>query len=239
MSVNETSRLFKIRDWNDLYEVHQSRRPTMMFWVPMTNRMGEDGYIELMGHPSGAAFLGAWTAIVFVASRCVPRGHLIRSTGVPHTLESINRISRIPLEILREAIPFFIHEINWLEEVEFAAAQDANASTEPVKPNGHAPRIITPFDEWWKVWTEGTRQTTDQAAAQNDFMKYVTPGELEACMVCLRDFVMGDRTIRGIGIPDPQNWIRKHAKDNWSARWQRPKKSRGQEVEENLQRMHR
>jgi hypothetical protein len=37
--------------------------------------MDGDGYTELVDHDDGAAHLGAWCAIVQIASKCDPRKH--------------------------------------------------------------------------------------------------------------------------------------------------------------------
>ncbi len=60
----------RICDWDTLYENNRTRGYKKLNWVPIPNRMDGDGYTELVDHPNGAAHLGAWIAIVQVASRC-------------------------------------------------------------------------------------------------------------------------------------------------------------------------
>jgi hypothetical protein len=107
--------VLRIKDWTVRYEVNRTRELKRMDWVPMPNSMDGDGYTELMNHRHGAAHLGAWLAIVQIASKCEPRGCLIRRCGAPHDPESLSRISRISAKVFAEAIPRLL-EIKWLEE---------------------------------------------------------------------------------------------------------------------------
>ena len=85
-----------------------------MNWIPVPNKHDGDGYTQLVDHPAGAAHFGAWMAILQVASRCHPRGTLVRSGGIPHTAASLGRITRLPASIFEDAIPRLL-EIGWLE----------------------------------------------------------------------------------------------------------------------------
>jgi hypothetical protein len=107
---------YRIRDWTSLYENNRTRELKRLDWVPVPNRMDGDGYTELLDHPAGVSHLGAWLALVQIASRCDPRGTLMRDRGKAHDFRSLSRISRIPAETFEEAIPRFL-DIGWLEEL--------------------------------------------------------------------------------------------------------------------------
>lgn len=107
-------RLYRVTSWNTIYENNRSRDLKKTDWVPIPNRLDGDGYTELVDHPNGAAHYGAWLAIVLIASRCNPRGVLLREGSKPHTPHSLARMSRLPAEIFEESIPRFI-DIGWLE----------------------------------------------------------------------------------------------------------------------------
>lgn len=107
---------FRIRNWNELYENNRTRDLKRLDWVPIPNRMDGDGYTELLDHPNGAAHLGAWIALVQIASKCQTRGTLSREGGAGHDPKTLSRISRIPAAIFEEAIPRFV-EIGWLENI--------------------------------------------------------------------------------------------------------------------------
>ena len=111
---NLSGEVLRVRDWNLLFENNRTRGLKHLDWVPMQNRMDCDGYTELVDHPNGVAHLGAWLAIVWIASRCHTRGTLTRDNGQPHTAESLARVSRIPVVILEEALLRLLR-IGWLE----------------------------------------------------------------------------------------------------------------------------
>jgi len=105
-----------VTDWDANFENNRTRELKVMTWVPVPNKQDGDGYTELIEeHPAGAAHFGAWIAILEVASKCEPRGNLVRSTGEWHTVASLSRISRIPVTVLEEAIPRLI-KIGWLTD---------------------------------------------------------------------------------------------------------------------------
>jgi len=108
------SEILKITDWDKHFECSQSRHLKRMAWVPVRVNQAGIGYAELLDHPNGAAHFGSWIAIVEVAALCEPRGTLVRDNGKPQDVESLSRVTRIPTEILSEAIPRLLH-IGWLE----------------------------------------------------------------------------------------------------------------------------
>ena len=133
--------VYRVRNWDDLYENNRTRELRRMEWVPVLNRMDTDPYTELVaGHEAGPAHLGVWLAVLMIASRCDPRGTLLREcrsqvresrmwvrddrTQVrhengpePHTPQSLARMSHLPAGLVEEAILRLL-EIGWLEEVE-------------------------------------------------------------------------------------------------------------------------
>ncbi len=127
--------IYRIKDWKLHFENNRTRELKVLAWVPVPNKMDGDGYTELVSHPSGAAHLGAWLAMVEIASRCEPRGTLVRAHAPqegatrsqepapqgrtrprPHDSGSPSRISRLPAAVFDEVIPRLL-EIGWIEEV--------------------------------------------------------------------------------------------------------------------------
>lgn len=108
--------LYVIANWSENFENNRTRELKNLAWVPMPNRHDGDGYTELMDHPKAAAHYGAWCAIVQVASKCDPRGTLVRDGQKPHDSRSLSRITRIPEAVFNEAIPRLL-EIGWLNAV--------------------------------------------------------------------------------------------------------------------------
>ena len=106
---------YSIKDWSSLYENNRTRDMAVMRWVPVPNRHDGDGYTTLVDRKNGAAMLGCWLAILQVASKCNPRGTLLRDSGQPHTPDSISRITRIPAELIAECIIILVTECKWLD----------------------------------------------------------------------------------------------------------------------------
>lgn len=145
--------MYRVKDWDSLYENNRSRDVLELEWVPFKNRHDGDGFTELMDHPNGMAHLGAWVLLVQVASKCgkpagkcgpgeTPRGTLRRDNGKPHDARSISRMCGGDAAIFEEAIPRFL-EIEWLEIIPddlgtcINPHQSAPIPQEPaVKPQG-------------------------------------------------------------------------------------------------------
>lgn len=111
----------RVRDWDSLYENHRSRELKKLEYVPVKNKMDGDGYSFLLEHKNGAAHLGAWVAILQIASRCKDRGLLVGSDGCPYDTAALSRISRIPKKIFDEVIPRLIDGCKWLESLPLVA----------------------------------------------------------------------------------------------------------------------
>jgi uncharacterized phage protein (TIGR02220 family) len=104
----------EIVDWDKHYENNRTRELKQMQWVPIPNRQDGDGYTELLDHKNGPSHFGAWCALVQVASRCDPRGTLLRDSAVPHDEASLARMTRIPFEVWKEALPRLL-SIGWIK----------------------------------------------------------------------------------------------------------------------------
>ncbi len=113
------SEVFRIKDWEKHFENAQSRKYRNISWVPIPNKHDGDGYSSLvLGHPNGPAHYAAWITIIQVASKCEPRGTLLRDGSQPHTSASLARKTRLPEELFAEAIPRLIDaEVGWMEVV--------------------------------------------------------------------------------------------------------------------------
>jgi len=122
---------YRIRNWSLHFENNRTREIKEMAWVPVPNRMDGDGYTELVDHPEGAAHLGAWLAILQIASKCEERGVLRRDGGQPHDARSLSRISRLPPSVFETALARLV-EIGWLESLD--PAVEGESETAPPAP---------------------------------------------------------------------------------------------------------
>jgi hypothetical protein len=107
-------KLWRISEWGKNFENNRTRGLKTMLWVPIPVNLAGNGVTELLDHPNGAAHLGVWLTLIEVAARCAPRGTLVRGNGTPHDRESLSRITRIPVEIIEEAMPR-LQRIGWIE----------------------------------------------------------------------------------------------------------------------------
>ena len=106
---------YRIKDWANAYENNRTRELKYMDWIPIPNRHDGDGYTLLVDRENGAQMLGAWLAILQVASKCDPRGTLLRDSATPHDSASIGRITRIPKAIVQQALDILVNECKWVE----------------------------------------------------------------------------------------------------------------------------
>jgi hypothetical protein len=128
--------LYRVKDWNDLYENNRSRAVKELEWVPVPNRHDGEGYSIVMEHPRAAEIYTAWHLILQVASRCQPRGSLLRPSGTPHTPASLALKTRGKAEWFELALTFLSsQEVGWLEVVEVAEKQ-------PIPPQRQETAIV-------------------------------------------------------------------------------------------------
>lgn len=82
----------------------------------MPNKQDGDGYTLVMQEKDGAAILGAWTTLLQVASKCDPRGTLMRDCKIPHDAVSLSRITRIPEAVFQRALKILsAQDVMWLD----------------------------------------------------------------------------------------------------------------------------
>jgi hypothetical protein len=104
---------YQITNWNVHFENNRTRELKRLEWVPVPNSIDNLGYIRLVTHPNGAAHLGAWLAILEVASRQKVRGTLPQDgAGLSQSLAAI---SRLPASVFDEVLPRLL-ELQWIQE---------------------------------------------------------------------------------------------------------------------------
>lgn len=128
--------LYKIKDWDRLYENHQTRLLKRMVWVPVRNQMDNEGYLTLVDHPDGPSHFAAWIAILEVASRCRERGILSRADGSAHNPRSLAIITRLPAGLFEEALPRLV-SIGWMTENKAHGALPQESRAEPQESCGN------------------------------------------------------------------------------------------------------
>jgi len=93
-----------VRDWPGRFENHRTRELRTLSWIPESTDLGGDTYAAILDHPDGPAHFGAAVGIHIAASKGIPRGYLRREDGRPHDAESLARLLRMPVPLVRDAI---------------------------------------------------------------------------------------------------------------------------------------
>jgi hypothetical protein len=117
--LEDDLKLYKIKNWDSLYENNRTRELKRLEWFPMPNKQDGDGYTFIMEQKDGAAIFGAWVACVQVASRCgnpAGRGVLMRDGKMPHDSQSLSRMTRIPAAIIEKMLSVCSsQDVSWFE----------------------------------------------------------------------------------------------------------------------------
>lgn len=106
--------IYRIKNWNDIYENNRSRTVKDLSWVPIPNRHDGEAYSRMMIQKDAAIYFSVWILLLQVASRCQPRGTLLTSACQPHNAESLAIKTRAKLEWFEKSLPFLV-QIGWLE----------------------------------------------------------------------------------------------------------------------------
>jgi hypothetical protein len=65
--LNENE-VYWVKDWTGTTRTIAPGFCKMMIWLPIPNRLDNEGYIELVCHQNGPAHFGVWIAVLQVAS---------------------------------------------------------------------------------------------------------------------------------------------------------------------------
>lgn len=132
--------LLVIRDWTDLFENNRTRELKKLDWLPLPNDLSSDGYTELITHRRGPSHFAVWIVLLQMASRCEPRGFLIRSNRVAHDFASISRVTRMPVKLIAEAVERLL-AIGWLETKELSDEISHPAAPKPQETDASRARV--------------------------------------------------------------------------------------------------
>lgn len=110
--------LYKVRNWEKIYEVNRTREMKIMQWIALPVKLTSDGYTLIMEKESGPTIFGTFVAVLEVAALCDPRGTLVRSDGTPHTVDTLSRITRISKKYVEEMLNVCTRECKWFEAID-------------------------------------------------------------------------------------------------------------------------
>ncbi len=107
--------LYKIKDWDTNFENSKTRQLKKLNWLPISNNLAGDGYIELIEKKDGPALFGTWIAVCEAASKCKIRGTLVRDNGEPHNPKTLARITRIQEKLIVNMLDVCQKDPIWIE----------------------------------------------------------------------------------------------------------------------------
>jgi hypothetical protein len=109
--------IYRVKNWNELYEKAQTRKCKEMKWVAVPNKLDGSGYAVIASHPRSCELFTAWILILEVASKMPTRGLLFKD-GKSVGPRELARRTRFPEDIFGLAFNVLVEpEIDWLERV--------------------------------------------------------------------------------------------------------------------------
>jgi hypothetical protein len=119
---------YRVRNWEKHFENNRSKTVSKLSWVPIPNSHDGEGFATVISHKDAAEIFSAWILILQVASRCHPRGSLVREGGKPYDAASLALRTRGQLKWFEKAMPILL-EVGWIEEFASEWHSDGSALT--------------------------------------------------------------------------------------------------------------
>lgn len=113
-------KVYSIRGWNENFENNRSRTVKDLAWVAIPNRHDGEHFSTIMNAERGAEIFSAWVLMLQVASRCQPRGSLLRDNKKPHNASSLSVKTRAPENWFILAFEFLEKHTDWLDVKELS-----------------------------------------------------------------------------------------------------------------------
>jgi len=205
---------YSVTRWDECYENNRTRGMVVMQWIPVPNSHDGDGYIELVSRKNGAAYLGAWLAILQVASKCSTRGTLVRRNGKPHTAKSIAKITRLDEKIVADTLQILASEdVAWLCQAggTLPAPSAHPTDEEGRKEEKEAGASVYPsdFEEFWQAYPK--KKGKGAALKAWKATKSIRPETFKLVLVVGKLSESHDWTKDGgKWVPNPATWLNAH-----------------------------
>jgi hypothetical protein len=130
--------------------------------VPIPNKHDGENFITIIRSKHGSEIYAAWVLMVQVASKCQPRGSLLRGNGQPHTPATLSLKTNAPEIWFKLAFDFLEEHTDWLDIQEVADGCQSTVSQVP--SNGiEVPRKKEENEE--KEYIEGNDQECSSIAS--------------------------------------------------------------------------
>ncbi len=152
-------KLYSINKWGELFENNRSRTVITLGWVSVPNRHDGENYTKIVTHKDGAEIFAAWNLMIQVASKCHPRGFLIKDSGEPHTALSLSTKTRAPISWFENAFSFLIEQTDWLQcqdwqETDRIVPANCNEGKEGNRTEGKGRELPKEVELWNKMCGE-------------------------------------------------------------------------------------
>mgnify|MGYP006969370887 CR=1 FL=1 len=131
---------YRIRDWDEHFEVAQSRKiEGPLTWLATPTKHDGLGYRRLMAMKDGPALYGAWVLIASVAAKCPARGILADESG-PLTSEDLELKTGCPADLFERALEVLCSKrIGWM-----ASSGSGVVSPEPLENQSSGSGVVSP-----------------------------------------------------------------------------------------------
>jgi hypothetical protein len=131
MERGELATLYRIRNWNKLYENSESKKIKNARYVLVPNHHDGKGFRRLLRlpekpreHPDGVRMFSAWILILQIASKCAERGVLADEDG-PLTAEDMSLKTGAPQDIFEGALRVLSgKDFKWIEATHIPESSD-------------------------------------------------------------------------------------------------------------------
>lgn len=136
-------KLYAIANWDRHYENNRTRELKRLDFVLVPNKQDGDGYRTLMASPRGLEMFAVWILLLELASKCSPRGVLVRDNGQPHTAATLSRMLCLPEEIVQLSLDQLASdEIGWMQITEEDGSTPAFSATVKKRAHGMVNRSL-------------------------------------------------------------------------------------------------
>lgn len=165
---------YRIKDWDKHFENSRTRSMKKLDYILVPNKHDGDGFTSLMAYRDGTALFGAWMLILEAASKCFPRGTLLRNAESAHDATSLARVTGGSKKVIERALQVLSgKEIGWIEKITL---------TDNVKPQGDGEKPRSDFE---KPQGDGSTRTKTKTKTESKEKEKKIEEEVKAAAAAL------------------------------------------------------